>query len=199
MTGKFCQAKRGGSLLLLFVRSQYEMEAEPKLAGRDWRNRSRVWRYGPLLFWMAFIFFASTAEFSASNTSRIIGPLVKWLFPQISEENLALAHSITRKLAHFAEYAILGWLAARAFSTSSSRMLRVRWFLISLLLVIIFSLSDEYHQSFVPSRTGSVYDSLIDLVGGLTALLVYLLWRKRKERALSESEGERRAGANHPS
>jgi len=152
------------------------------MAGREGRTRDRVWRYGPLLFWIAFIFFASTGEFSSSNTSRITGPFLQWLFPQISEENLALAHLITRKVAHFAEYAILGWFAARAFSTSLTPALRVRWFFISLLLVIICSLADEYHQSFVPTRTGSMYDSLIDMSGGLTALLLYRLWRRRKVR-----------------
>jgi VanZ family protein len=143
------------------------------------RARRRIRRYAPLVIWMVFIFFASTAEFSAGNTSRIIGPLLRWLFPNISEEQLTLAHFITRKVAHFAEYAILAWLAARAFTTSSRQALRRQWFLISLLLVIIYSLSDEYHQSFVPSRTGSIYDSLIDISGGLTALLIYALWRKR--------------------
>jgi VanZ family protein len=145
--------------------------------GENWR---RIWRYGPLVLWIAFIFFASTAEFSASNTSRIIGPLLRWIFPGISEETLALAHIITRKVAHFAEYALLAWLSARAFTTSSRGALRVRWFLISLLLVILASLSDEYHQSFVPMRTGSIYDSILDMSGGLTALLVYWLWHKRK-------------------
>jgi VanZ family protein len=144
-------------------------------------NGRRVWRYGPLVIWIAFIFFASTAEFSASNTSRIIGPLLQWIFPNISEETLALAHIITRKVAHFAEYALLAWFAARAFTTSSRRALRVRWFLISLLLVILASLFDEYHQSFVPVRTGSIYDSLLDMSGGLTALLLYWLWHKRKQ------------------
>jgi VanZ family protein len=143
------------------------------------RSWSRVRRYAPLVVWMGVIFFASTGEFSASNTSRIIGPLLKWLFPDISEENLLLAHYITRKVAHFTEYAILAWLAARAFNTSSRSMLRRHWFLISLLLVIIYSLSDEYHQSFVPSRTGTIYDSFIDMSGGLTALILYALWQKR--------------------
>jgi VanZ family protein len=128
---------------------------------------------------MAFIFFASTGEFSADNTSRIIGPLLRWVFPDISEEKLALAHFIVRKVAHFTEYAILAWLAARAFATSSSQSLRHQWFLISLLLVVLYSLSDEYHQSFVPSRTGSIYDSFIDMSGGLTMLLIYALWRRR--------------------
>lgn len=150
-----------------------------ELEGRT-RAWPRVWRYAPLFLWMGFIFFASTGEFSAGNTSRIIGPLLRWLFPEISDEKLLLAHFITRKIAHFVEYAILAWLAARAFSTSSHRTLRRRWLLLSLLLVISYSLLDEYHQSFVPTRTGSIYDSLLDMSGGLTALLLYTLWRRRR-------------------
>jgi VanZ family protein len=140
----------------------------------------RIWRYGPLFVWVAFIFFASTAEFSAANTSRIIGPLLRWLFPSISEERLAFAHFLIRKAAHFTEYAILAWLAARAFYTSSGQTLHRRWLLISLALVVLYALSDEYHQSFVASRTASIYDSLIDMSGGLTALLLYALLHRRK-------------------
>jgi VanZ family protein len=40
-------------------------------------------------------------------------------------------------------------------------------------------LLDEYHQSFVPSRTASIYDSLIDVVGGLTALTIFAIWSDR--------------------
>jgi VanZ family protein len=123
-------------------------------------------RYLPLVVWLAFISFASSDSFNASNTSRIIGPLVLWLFPNTSAETLATIHFVTRKLAHFTEYAILGFLAARAFRTSP------RWFLISAVLVVVYALIDEYHQSFVPSRTASVYDSFIDMAGGLTALII---------------------------
>jgi VanZ family protein len=134
-------------------------------------------RYLPLIAWLAFISFASSASFSAGNTSRIIGPLILWLFPNTSQESLAAIHFITRKLAHFTEYAILGFLAARAFRTSSRPAIQGRWFLISLTLIVTYALIDEYHQSFVPTRTGSVFDSLIDIAGGLTALLVI---RRRK-------------------
>jgi VanZ family protein len=140
----------------------------------------RIRRYGPLFVWMGFIFFASTGEFSAANTSRIIGPLLRWMFPGISDENLAFAHFLTRKAAHFTEYAILAWLAARAFTTSSDQTLHRRWFLIALALVILYALSDEYHQSFVASRTASIYDSFIDMSGGLTALLLYALGLRRR-------------------
>jgi VanZ family protein len=133
--------------------------------------------YLPLIAWLAFISFASSDSFSAGNTSRIIGPLILWLLPNTSPETLAVVHFITRKLAHFTEYAILGYLAARAFRTSPRPAISSRWFLISATLLITFALIDEYHQSFVPTRTGSIYDSLIDMAGGLTALLVI---RRRK-------------------
>jgi VanZ family protein len=134
-------------------------------------------RYLPLVAWLAFISFASSDSFSAGNTSRIIGPLILWLFPNTSPETLAVVHLITRKLAHFTEYAILGFLAARAFRLSPRHAVRSRWFLISLILVVTYALLDEYHQSFVPTRTASVWDSLIDMAGGLTALLIV---RRRK-------------------
>jgi VanZ family protein len=121
---------------------------------------------------MGFISFASSGNFSAGNTSRIIGPLVLWLFPNTSPETLLVIHMITRKVAHFAEYAVLGFLAARAFRGSPRQGLHNGWFLASLVLVVVYALLDEYHQSFVPSRTGTVYDSLIDIAGGLTALII---------------------------
>lgn len=116
--------------------------------------------------------FASSAQFNAANTSRIIGPLVLWMFPDTSPETLANIHFVTRKLAHFAEYAVLGFLAARALRTSSKALLHNRWFLLSFILVAVYALIDEYHQSFVPSRTASFVDSLIDIAGGLTTLLL---------------------------
>jgi len=128
--------------------------------------------YLPLLAWLAFISFASSDNFNAGNTSRIIGPLILWLFPNTKPETLAVIHFITRKIAHFTEYAILGFLAARAFRTSPRPTISQRWFLICATLVVVYALIDEYHQSFVPSRTASIFDSLIDMAGGLTALLI---------------------------
>jgi VanZ family protein len=129
-------------------------------------------RYLPLVAWLAFISFASSDNFNAGNTSRIIGPLILWLFPNTSPETLAVVHFTMRKIAHFTEYAILGFLAARAFRTSPRHAIRQRWFLICATLVVIYALLDEYHQSFVPSRTASIFDSFIDIAGGLTALLI---------------------------
>jgi VanZ family protein len=143
-------------------------------------SRQRVWRYGPLLIWMIFISVFSTAEFSSINTSRFIGPFLLWLFPDLSESGLAAIQFLTRKAAHFTEFAILGFLARRAFVTSSNVFIQRRWFELGLLLIVCYALLDEFHQSFVPSRTASIYDSAIDVAGGLSALFIFMLYDKRK-------------------
>lgn len=102
-----------------------------------------------------------------------------WLFPNLSETTAKIFQLVVRKAAHFTEYAILALLATRAFRTSSRELLRNRWFWVSLLLVVAYSLSDEFHQSFYPSRTASIYDSMIDSFGGLVALTI-LRWRRGK-------------------
>lgn len=128
---------------------------------------------------MALISFASSSEFSALNTSQIFRPLILWIFPNLSEERVAAIHFLTRKVAHFSEYAVLGMLSARAFAGSANDFIQRHWFQVALLLIVCYALLDEFHQSFVPSRTASVYDSALDVVGGLTALVVLKLWRER--------------------
>ncbi len=149
-------------------------------------TREWIWRYAPLIIWMGFISFASTNEFSAINTSRVVRPLLLWLFPNITEESIRLAHFLLRKAAHITEYAVLGWLAARAFTGSSREFLR-RWrWIAGLLLIMLHALLDEYHQSFVPSRTGSLYDSGIDIAGGLIGLIGFAYFRRRAPLAISD-------------
>ena len=140
------------------------------------QSASFLGRWLPLIIWMGFISFASSDNFSASNTSRIIGPLVLWLFPKTSPETMASIHFVVRKLAHFLEYAVLGLLAARAFRGSGRPWIRARWVAIAVVLIVGYALLDEYRQSFVPSRTSSIYDSFVDIAGGLTALLI-VRWR----------------------
>lgn len=148
--------------------------------GADWRGRA--WRYAPLVAWTCFIFYASTGAMSASNTSRVIEPLLRWLVPDISEARLVAAHFLVRKLAHFTEYALLALLAARAFVGSAKTFLSRRWFVAALALVVAVALLDEFNQSFNPARTGTIKDSLLDTAGGLTALVVLTLLRARRMR-----------------
>lgn len=149
-------------------------------AGGGWRGRA--WRYGPVLLWVALIFYASTGAMAASNTSRIIGPFVRWLIPDISEASLLVVHMVVRKCAHFAEYAALALLAARAFLTSSQEFLLRRWLASAFVLVACVALLDEYNQSFNESRTGTIWDSLLDCAGGASALAALSVWRGRRAR-----------------
>ena len=147
--------------------------------------RGRLWRYGPVVACVALILYASTGALAAPNTSRIIGPLVRWLFPDMSEQSLLVVHMVVRKCAHFAEYAALALLAARAFLTSSKELLLRRWAVAAFMLVACVALADEYNQSLDASRTGTLWDSLLDCAGGATALAALSFWRGRKRR-LSE-------------
>lgn len=145
----------------------------------------RLWRYVPLLLWLMVIFNASGGRASAANTSRVFGPLLRWFFPNISEDEVYVVHVLIRKLAHLVTYAILALLAARASLTSSQAFLRANWFTFSFALVAVWSLLDEYRQSFSSARTGTIYDSLLDIVGGGTALLLIKLWRDKSNRSAS--------------
>jgi VanZ family protein len=138
-------------------------------------RHQRLARYGPLIVWAALIFIGSTNALSAAKT----GSLLLWLLPHLSERKLKIVHLLVRKAGHVTEYAIFALLLARAFTTSSHQLLRKRWFGAVLLLVIAYALSDEFHQSFYPSRTASIYDCMIDSVGGLTALLI-IWWRRHR-------------------
>jgi VanZ family protein len=152
------------------------------------RRPSRLWRYAPLVAWASFVLFASTGAMSVANTSRVIEPLLRWLFPNITEARVLSVHFAVRKCAHFTEYATLALLAARAFLPSAKNFLRRHWFAASLALVVSVSLIDEFNQSFNPARTGTIRDSALDTFGGLTALAVLAALRARRaRRALSRA------------
>ena len=138
----------------------------------DFRNMFARW--APPLLWMAVIFWLSTDTLSARHTGALLEPLLRWFFPKISYAQMAILHGLVRKGAHFGVYAVLAVLLMRAFGSQGSPIWRWRWALLSLLVVSAYALADEYHQGFTLHRTASVYDSLIDVSGGATALCV--LW-----------------------
>jgi len=140
--------------------------------------RGRLFRYGPLVIWALLIFIGSGSLLSAEHTSVILR-MVRCLYPSASPQFLAWVHFLVRKAGHLSEYAVLAVLAARAFRNSSHQFVKQHWFKFSLLLAIAYALSDEFHQSFVPSRTASIHDSLIDSVGALIALSIIWLRHRR--------------------
>ena len=122
---------------------------------------------------MAIIFAGSTDLMSAEHTSRIIVPLLHWLFPTISDLTLVRVEFLIRKLAHVSEYAVLAVLLYRAFVHTVFQSRRALSAGIVLLSCAAYAASDEFHQSFVPSRTASLRDVMIDLCGATLAVLLY--------------------------
>ncbi len=141
--------------------------------------RESIYVYAPLILWIGLIFFLSTGQGAASETSRIIRPLLEFLFPYASEETLREYHGYIRKTAHFAEYAIMAFLAVRAFSRSTVGTLRNRPFIYSFVLVVLVAAADEFNQSFLVSRTGSAWDVLLDVSGGTAMIVLIRMLQKR--------------------
>jgi VanZ family protein len=134
---------------------------------------SKILRYwAPVLLMLGLMAYFSTDVFSGENTRSAIEIVLNWFSIHPSRHALGHINFITRKCAHFVEYAVLGVLIFRAIRADSDSRWRMSWFLGSLVIVVGWSLLDEYHQSFTRTRGASVYDSMLDSAGGLAALLV---------------------------
>ncbi len=116
------------------------------------------------------MFFGSTDLMSAEHTSRFLVPFLRWLNPDISPEAIARAHLLLRKAAHVTEYAILTGLLFHSWRRSIGGFRRR--VAPALVPAMIFAALDEFHQSFVPSRTSSPVDVLIDCAGAIVGILI---------------------------
>jgi VanZ family protein len=113
----------------------------------------------PVAMWGLFIFMMSTSTFSALNTSKIIVPIMRWVFPLASKETISVLHALIRKSAHFTEYCVLFWLLLRG-------PMKGRPYL-ALGVCVVYAFLDEGHQMLVPGRTPSLYDVALDSTGAL--------------------------------
>ena len=128
---------------------------------------------------MALIFTASSDTRSFARSSRILAPLLHWLFPHLAGDTVNLIVLIARKGAHMTEYAVLAlwlWRALRKPVKQDPRPWNWREARLALLLVALYAASDEFHQLFVASRDAAVHDVLIDTAGGTAGLLAWWRW-----------------------
>ena len=129
------------------------------IAHRHWQKYEK---YISLIFWLAAIYYLS------NNSLREFVIITDWW------------EFIIRKLAHLFEFAVLTYLIFRILGQTEKR--HVNWNLFwSFIFTVIYAISDEYHQSFIASRTGTYRDVIIDSVGSLVAIwLIYLNWHHQK-------------------
>lgn len=136
----------------------------------------------PVLGWMILIFIASADVESGYRGSRILGPIIRWFAPEISPEALRQTVLFARKLVHFVTFAVLAALLYRALASehphaSSLRLAGVVWG-----LTVLYAISDEVHQSFVPPRVGSPWDVAIDSIGAAFAVFAIRGWWRRRSK-----------------
>ena len=137
----------------------------------------------PLLFWMFIIFSASADTQSTQRTSRFLEPFLRWIWPDISPEQIDGVRWIIRKMAHLTEFAILAWLWWRALrkpARKDDRPWSWRTAGMALGAVVIYAASDEFHQTFVANRTEHSVMSASTQRGGLLGLgLIWIIHRLR--------------------
>ena len=132
----------------------------------------------PALIWAGLIFMFSTNVFSAGNTGGILADLLRYFFSALSDDIIQLIHTLIRKLGHFSEYFILAVLILRALRQETGEKLQTPWLALGLGLTALYAVSDEFHQAFVPGRTASIADVLLDIFGGICGTL----WLHRRHR-----------------
>ncbi len=144
----------------------------------------RVW--WPAIAWALVIFSMSTETFSAEHTATVIGPLLRWLVPSLTEPQFRSIHYFIRKSAHFSEYFVFCLLLYRGVR-GGRKGWRWSWGLGALFCAAGYSALDEIHQAFVVGRMASAYDSLLDSAGAFAAFAVLWLWFRRR-RSVDEAE-----------
>lgn len=125
--------------------------------------------------WMLLIFYLSHQP--ASESSELSGSFVEVFMKIISVFPIAIdgeiVHFIIRKSAHFIAYFILGLLIFHTVRLYIAR--HIRAFVCALFISFIYAASDEFHQTFIPGRSGELRDVFIDSAGALTGICAYVL------------------------
>ena len=137
-----------------------------------------------LIAWMIIIFLFSHQPADISNqNNEFIVYLFNLLGIDLHSAFGELIDFIIRKAAHFTEYFILYILFYNVFKDYKSFS---KSLIYSLIGVFLYACTDEFHQLFVPGRTGKPVDVLIDTAGGLTALTVIYIVSIFKKRAFAQ-------------
>lgn len=145
--------------------------------------RAKSWL--PAVVWAVVISVLSTDIFSSEHTSRFIIPALHWIFPRAGDETLALMHAVIRKAAHVTEYFIFSIFLVRGLR-GQDRGWKMGWAVWAVLIAAGYAGLDEFHQSFVASRTASPWDALLDTVGASAGQVFLWLWCLRKGRTTGD-------------
>ena len=142
----------------------------------------------PVLFGISVIVLESTAWFGADHTSRALRLIFEALFGRVTDTRWGVIHHYIRKSGHFIGYGLIGlaWLRAWWMTLPHSRFLTDAT--LALFGTALVASCDEWHQTFLPNRTGTPWDVLLDCCGAFTLqLFVYLFLRGFRPRRLARA------------
>ena len=137
-------------------------------------KKQRAIRYAGLWMVLIFAFSAFSGDESSLQSGRVVAlvlSIVRGLFGENTAVALARAGLafFIRKAAHFTEYAVLGFLVARALFLNG-----IRPWMPAILICAAYACLDEFHQSFVPGRSMQLRDVCIDSSGAIVGVLLFL-------------------------
>jgi VanZ family protein len=164
--------------------------SNPKRDLSSWRRFAFVWT--PALLGVVVIAIESTATFSAANTSSWLRPIAEAIFGRLSDPTWELAHHLLRKTGHFLGYGTLCVLFLRAWLLTlaerqrlTDRAWRLSSWVRAILSTAFIASCDEFHQSFLPSRTGKFSDVVLDTIGAtiLSGVILAAVWRRTRKTA----------------
>ena len=141
-------------------------------------------RWALAIGWNLAVLLASFGGLSSVHTGSIIVAILHVVAPSLDASTVGTIHFAIRKLAHLTEYGVLGALYAHAQRPPGQAVFLLRWSAVAVSICAATAILDEWHQSFVPSRTGSPRDVALDIFGAIVFQLVWavLRWRSRPAR-----------------
>lgn len=127
----------------------------------------------PPLLWSAMILAASNDVLSSAHTGGMLEHFLAALGRSLAQPLLELVNIVLRKIGHVTAYGILGGLSFRAVRGTRSGW-NSSWATTAVAIAVAIASIDEFRQSFIPSRTGTWHDVVLD---GMAAVLVQMTIR----------------------
>lgn len=122
------------------------------------------WIFTAAVMYVIFLFSSETGEESKELSENILTII-------ISRLGEIVTHNVLRKIAHFTEYAALGFFLCGALYFTFG----VNKLYIALIPCALYAVSDEVHQYFVPERACRIFDVFIDSCGSSVGIIIFLL------------------------
>ncbi len=149
----------------------------------DQRERTAARRWAFAAGANLAVLLASFDGLSARNTGSIVVAILHWIAPFLDASTVARIHFGIRKLAHVTEYGVLSALYTNAQRLGRDAVFNAQWSAVAVAICATTAVVDEWHQSYVPSRTGSPRDVAIDILGATLAQLVWFAVWQRSDRS----------------